>query len=64
MPTLAIVQKPKVRKIRVDINLDQWERLADVFGFYRSSFLKTLTQSLKESKSGKVRKIKSLKELR
>ncbi len=49
--------------VRVDINLDQWERLADVLGFYRPEFLKLLKQSLKESKAGKVRRISSLHEL-
>jgi hypothetical protein len=62
MPTLTI-QKEKKRMVRVDINLDQWERLADVLGFYRPEFLKLLKQSLKESKSGKVRRISSLQEL-
>jgi len=62
MPTLTI-QKEKRRMVRVDINLDQWERLADVLGFYRPEFLKLLKQSLKESKAGKVRRISSLHEL-
>ncbi len=62
MPTLTI-QKPNSRTMKVDINLDQWERLADVFGFYKPSFIKTLKKSLKESKTGKVRKVESLREL-
>lgn len=62
MPTLTI-QKEKKRMVRVDINLDQWERLADVLGFYRPEFLKSLKESLKESKNGKVRRISSLREL-
>ena len=62
MPTLTI-QKEKKRTVRVDINLDQWERLADVLGFYRPEFLKLLKQSLKESKTGKVHRISSLHEL-
>ena len=63
MATLTILQKPKSRKITVDINLDKWERLADVFGFYQPSFLKSISKSLKESRSGRVRKIESLNEL-
>ena len=62
MPILTI-QKEKNRTVRVDINLDQWERLADVLGFYRPEFLKLLKQSLKESKSGKVQRVSSLHEL-
>ncbi len=49
--------------MRVDINLDQWERLADVFGFYNPKFLKTLGKSIKESRNGRVKKINSLREL-
>ena len=63
MPTLTIIQKPKSRKVHIEIDLDQWERLADILGFYRPEFLKTLRQSLKESKEGRVRKIESLREL-
>lgn len=63
MATLTISQKSN-RKINVEIDLNQWEKLADVFGFYRPEFLKTLKQSLKESKQGRVRKIKSLSELK
>ncbi|MBI2003428.1 MAG: hypothetical protein HYS78_00385 [Parcubacteria group bacterium] len=62
MPTLTI-QKPNSRTMKVEINLDQWERLADIFGFYKTGFIKTLKKSLKESKAGKVRKISSLREL-
>ena len=62
MPTLTI-QKSNSRTMKVEINLDQWERLADIFGFYKPGFTKTLKKSLKESKSGKVRKIGSLLEL-
>ena len=64
MATITILQKPNLKKIRVDIDLDKWERLADVFGFYKPSFLQILAQSIKESKTNKVTKIKSLKELR
>jgi len=62
MPTLTL-QKPSARKVTVEINLDQWERLADVFGFYQPNFIKTIKKSLKESRSGETRKIESLREL-
>ena len=63
MTTLAIIQKPSARKITVEVNLDQWEKLADTFGFYKPEFIKTLKQSIKESRAGRVRKIESLKDL-
>jgi len=65
MAIVTILDKPNSgKKCRVEINLDQWEKLADVFGLYNPTFLKTLNKSLKESKQGKVRKIKSLREFR
>lgn len=63
MVTLAVIQKPSARKIKVEVNLDQWEKLADAFGFYRPEFIKTLKQSIKESRTGRVRKVESLKDL-
>jgi hypothetical protein len=63
MTTLTVQTKPNSRKINIEIDIDQWERLADVLGFYRPEFLTTLKRSLGESKRGKVEKIKSLREL-
>ena len=61
MATLTISQKSNLKKkINVEIDLNQWEKLADIFGFYQPEFLKSLKQSIKESKQGKIRKIKSL----
>ena len=62
MATLTI-QKSNSKTVRVEINLDQWERLADVFGFYQPKFIEILRKSLRESRRGKVRKVGSLKEL-
>ena len=63
MATLTILRQSNPRSMRIEIDLDQWERLADVFGFYQPSFVKTLRQSLKESTRGRVRTITSLREL-
>lgn len=63
MPTLTLEQKPTSKKVRVEIDLDQWERLADIFGFYQQKFLKTIKRSLNESRGNRVRKITSLREL-
>ncbi|MBI4137906.1 MAG: hypothetical protein HY472_01515 [Candidatus Sungbacteria bacterium] len=61
--TMTILQKPDGRKVRVEIDLDQWERLADALGFYNASFIRTLEKSLKESNAGRVRSIESLRDL-
>ena len=62
MATLTI-QKSKAHKVRVEIDLNQWEKLADIFGFYQPDFLKTIKKSLTESKRGAVKKIRSLRDL-
>jgi hypothetical protein len=62
MATLTI-RKSNSRVINIEVNLDQWERLADIFGFYQEQFIKSLKKSIRESKEGRVRKIKSLLEL-
>lgn len=62
MATLTI-RKPNSRVINIEVNLDQWERLADIFGFYQGHFIKLLKKSIKESKEGRIRKIESLLEL-
>ena len=65
MATITILEKPNSRKkIKVEIDFNQWEKLADIFGLYSPSFLRTLNKSLQESKQGIVRKIKSLRDLR
>jgi len=63
MPTITILRQPESRTVRIEIDLDRWERLADALGFYQPSFLKTLRQSLKESKRGRIRRVESLGEL-
>ena len=63
MATITILEKPTTKKVRLEVNMDQWERLADALGFYNPSFLKTIKESIKESRAGKVRKIKSLADL-
>ena len=63
MATLTILRQSNPRKMRIEIDINQWESLANALGFYQPSFLKTLRQSLKESKQGRVRRIASLREL-
>lgn len=65
MATVTILNKPSShKKATVEIDLNQWEKLADVFGLYNPHFLKSLGKSLKESKQGKVHEVRSLRELR
>ena len=68
MATLNItVTKPKNRnsnKIMVEIDADKFERLAASLGLFNPEFLKSVEKSEEDYRSGRVRKIKSLKDLR
>jgi hypothetical protein len=48
----------------VEIDAGQFERLAAQFGFFGDDFLKSIDQAEKDIRAGRVRKIKSLRELR
>jgi len=63
MATVTLLQKSSAKKMSVEIDLNQWEKLADVFGFYNPNFIKIIKKSLKESRAGKVKKINSLRDL-
>ena len=67
MDSLTITIKPKInhsRKILVEMDANKFERLAANLGFFSPEFLKSLNQSEKDYEAGRVKKIKSLKELR
>ena len=52
------------QKVLIEMDVKKFERLAANLGFFSSEFLESLSQAEKDYKSGRVRKIKSLKELR
>lgn len=54
----------KFHKAVVEFDADKFEKLASVFGFYSSEFLKSVARAEKDIRAGRVREIKSLKELR
>lgn len=67
MSSLTITIKPKTnnrKKFLVEMDFDKFERLAANLGFFSSEFLRSLDKAEKDFKTGKVKKIKSLKELR
>lgn len=67
MGSLAVTIKPKTteqKKIRVEINAEQFERLAANLGFFNQDFLRSLNKAEQDFFHGKIKKIKSLKELR
>lgn len=66
MSSLAITIKPNVgrKKILVELDVDKFERLAANLGFFSADFLKSLDKAEKDYRTGRVKKISSLKELR
>jgi len=66
MTSLAITIRPQInhRKFLIEMDVEKFEKLAALLGFFNSEFLKSIDQAEKNWKEGKVKKIKSLKELR
>ena len=66
MSSLNLTIRPQTdtRKIMVELDADKLEKLAASLGFFSSNFLKSLNRSEKDYKLGRIRKIKSLKDLR
>ena len=56
--------KNKKREAVVKFDAEKFERLAAVFGLFNSDFLKSLARAERDIKTGRVREIKSLRELR
>jgi len=52
------------QRILVEIDAGQFERLAAQFGFFGDDFLRSIDQAEKDIRAGRIRKVKSLRELR
>jgi len=62
---ITIKQKNKrSRKTVVEFDADQFERMAAAFGFFNPEFLKSLDRAEKDIKAGRVKRLRSLKDLR
>jgi len=67
MASLTVTIKPKTnrgKKFLVEMDADKFERLASNLGFFSSEFVESLDKAEKDFKTGKVKKIKSFRELR
>ena len=56
-------KKNRFRRAMVELDADKFEKLAGIFGLFNPDFLKSLVKAEKDIKAGRVRKIKSLKDL-
>ena len=66
MSSLNIEIRPKInsKKFTVEIDFNKLEKLAASLGFFNPAFLNSLNRAEKEYRSGRIRRIDSLKELR
>ncbi len=66
MNSIAITIQPGnvKRKAIVEIDVDRFERLVASLGLFRDGFLESLDKAEMDFRSGRVKKIRSLTELR
>lgn len=67
MASLILTVKPRQkgpRKILVEMDVDRFEKLAASLGLFSDGFLNSLERAEKDHRAGRLRKIKSLKDLR
>ena len=64
MNTLSLKISRKAKKYHVELNADQFERLAATLGMFSREFLQSLARSEREIRQGKTKKLRSLKDLR
>ena len=57
-------QNPTKKKYFVSIDLSALERIASSLGLFQPKFLKDMSQSVREMKSGKFVRAKNLKDFR
>lgn len=65
-PLAVKIKYPKIndQKMVIEINIDKLEKIAATFGFFNPELLKSMERAENECKTGKIKKIKSLKTLR
>lgn len=61
---ITIKKSKNPKKYLVEIDADKLEKLAISLGWFSEDFLKSLDRAEADYKAGRIRKIKSLKDLR
>ena len=52
------------RKFQIEVDADRFEKLAADFGLFNPAFLRSLETADRDHKAGRVKKLKSLRQLR
>jgi len=61
---ITIKQGKNSSKKMIEFNVEEFEKLAALFGMFNPDFLKSVARAEKDYKAGRVIKFKSLKDLR
>jgi hypothetical protein len=61
--TLTVSPNPKSEKLRIEIDVEQWERIASSLGLFSKEFLESLGRAEREIAHGRGRRLKSLDNL-
>lgn len=61
---ISVREKSATKNFSVEIDAKAFERMAALFGFFNPDFIKSIKTAEREYRSGKVRRIRSLKELK
>ena len=64
MSSLELTIKKRNHRVLVEMDADQFEKLAANFGFFSKEFLSSLERAEKDVKAGRIRKVQSLKQIR
>lgn len=67
MAALRIKVQSKMHRPRemiIELNADQFERVAGTFGLWNPDFLRSIDRAENDVRAGRVKKIRSLKDLR
>ena len=61
---ITVEQKPNSNRITIEVDVNKFERLAANLGLFSKEFLSSLNQSERETKQGKLTRLRNLKDLR
>lgn len=61
---ITITPQSNTRRVSVELDADKLEKLAADLGFFNNDFLKSIGRAEKDYRSGRMKVIESLKELR
>jgi hypothetical protein len=62
--TIAVKTQAKSKKFIIELDAEKFEKIAANFGFFNPDFVASITRAEQDYQAGRIKKIKSLKDLR